>query len=542
MKVYFKILQEIVTKNRRQTTICFAIMLAMSVLQVVIPLSMRDMISRIERSASVRVFGICIVVYGIMWLGYNVINVKWYKHLDILGEKVLWFLREHIYHVIWNCDFSIYSKFSKDYLKNVLFTDVISIYSNIILYSLNIIADLFMVIILLGVSFYVDAAITVILLITVGIGLGLSVLTKPVVAKCSMEVNKALKKDNAVSNECVDGIELIRENGLYDYYKEKSKNSIRDFIQIAVKTDQKMVFLKNLTDHYHQVMLLVMTGVLLLTTQGADAANLVYYMFVSNLIIDKSQAIENNFYQFMRNMAAFNNIDEILNTPLITHEDRPDVGPVTQITFDHVGLSYQNGTQVFKDVTFTLSKGDAALIQGKNGSGKSSILKMISGLISPTSGNITYNGQSVFEINRQTLYKQICYLNQEELLLNETLKDYLSVMAHKEISDIDYKKYREKVNLTKDYGTIFDNGKSFSGGEKKKAIIMKLLARKEDVSVILLDETEAGLDKQSQKMMDTVEKELLAHKERYIIVKITHLATSSTEDYNKILQLGEKTA
>ena len=276
MKVYFKILQEIVTKNRRQTTICFAIMLAMSVLQVVIPLSMRDMISRIERSASVRVFGICIVVYGIMWLGYNVINVKWYKHLDILGEKVLWFLREHIYHVIWNCDFSIYSKFSKDYLKNVLFTDVISIYSNIILYSLNIIADLFMVIILLGVSFYVDAAITVILLITVGIGLGLSVLTKPVVAKCSMEVNKALKKDNAVSNECVDGIELIRENGLYDYYKEKSKNSIRDFIQIAVKTDQKMVFLKNLTDHYHQVMLLVMTGVLLLTTQGADAANLVY--------------------------------------------------------------------------------------------------------------------------------------------------------------------------------------------------------------------------------------------------------------------------
>ncbi len=48
MKVYFKILQEIVTKNRRQTTICFSIMLAMSVLQVFIPLSMRDMISRIE--------------------------------------------------------------------------------------------------------------------------------------------------------------------------------------------------------------------------------------------------------------------------------------------------------------------------------------------------------------------------------------------------------------------------------------------------------------------------------------------------------------
>lgn len=539
MKVYFKILHEIVANNRKQTAICFSIMFVMSVLQVFIPLSMREMISRIEETASVKVFVLCVAVYAFMWLCYNVINVKWYKHLDILGEKVLWFLRKQIYHALWNCDYSVYSKFSKDYLKNVLFTDVISIYSNVILYSLNIIADLFMVLILLGVSFYVDAAITVVLLVTVGVGLGLSVLTKPVVAQCSMEVNKALKKDNAVSNECVDGMELIRTNGLYDYYKEKSKNSIRDFIRIAIKTDQKMVFLKNLTDHYHQVMLMVMTGVLLLTTQNAGAANLVYYMFVSNLIIDKSQAIENNFYQFMRNMAAFRNIDDIIHTPVTTCEGQADVGTVTEIRFDRAGLAYDNGRQVFKEVSFTLSKGDAVLIRGENGSGKSSILKMIAGLISPTSGDITYNGQSFFNINRQTLYKQICYLNQEELLLNETLKDYLSVMAHKDISQEDYGKYREQVGLTKDYGVITDNGKSFSGGEKKKAILMKLLARKDDVSVILLDETEAGLDLQSRQMMDAIEKELLEHKERYILVKITHWNTENAGGYNKVIELGK---
>ena len=152
MKTYFKILREIIKKNRKQTAICFLIMLLMSVLQVAIPLAMKSMIAQIEAYESVKIFLICVGIYALMWLCYNLINVKWYKHIDILGEKVLWLIREKIYHVIWNCEYAAYYDFNKDYLKNVLFTDVISIYGNIILYSLNIIADLFMILILLSFS------------------------------------------------------------------------------------------------------------------------------------------------------------------------------------------------------------------------------------------------------------------------------------------------------------------------------------------------------------------------------------------------------
>ena len=74
MKVYFKILHEIVANNRKQTSICFSIMFVMSVLQVFIPLSMREMISRIEETASVKVFVLCVAVYAFMWLCYNVIE------------------------------------------------------------------------------------------------------------------------------------------------------------------------------------------------------------------------------------------------------------------------------------------------------------------------------------------------------------------------------------------------------------------------------------------------------------------------------------
>ena len=111
-------------------------------------------------------------------------------------------------------------------------------------------------------------------------------------------------------------------------------------------------------------------------------------------------------------------------------------------------------------------------------------------------------------------------------------------MAHRDVSEKEYQTYASKVNLTKDYGRITDNGKSFSGGEKKKAIIMKLLARKEEVSVILLDEIEAGLDKESQELIGQIEKELLQEREHFIIVKISHGEVANLECYNKVIELN----
>lgn len=537
MKTYINLLREIIKRNKRQTTICFLIMLVMSVFQVVIPLAMKGMVAQIEEYESVQVFIICIGIYAFMWLIYNLINVKWYKHIDILGEKVLWFVREEIYNVIWNCDYTTYFTYNKEYLKNVLFTDVINIYGNIILYSLNVLADLFMIVIFLGVSFYVDVTTTVILVLAVAIGFLLSFSTKPIMSEYSMRVNKALKKDNAVNNECVDAIELIRTNGLQDYYKGKVQRSIHEFIEVAIQSDQKTVFLQNLMSHYHQIMVMVITGFLVLNAKDINAGTLVYYIYVTNLIIEKSQTIEGNLYKFMKNMAAFENIDKIMKTEVTTNADGKELSDVSEIVFDHVSLSYENGTEVLKNKSFTMRKGEAILIKGENGSGKSTVLKMITGLISPNSGEIKYNGISFKDINRQSLYKSICYLNQEELLLNENLQDYLSVMSHKEISESEYHEYASRVHLTKEYGTISDNGRSFSGGEKKKAIIMKLLAREKEASVILLDEIEAGLDKTSQELLDEIEAELLAKKDKYIIIKISHGNIGNIEAYDKVIEL-----
>ena len=85
MTTYFRILKEIVKKNKKQTASCFLIMFAMSILQVLIPLAMKGMIAEIETSLSWKTFAVSICIYTCMWLGYNAINVKWYKHIPSFG-------------------------------------------------------------------------------------------------------------------------------------------------------------------------------------------------------------------------------------------------------------------------------------------------------------------------------------------------------------------------------------------------------------------------------------------------------------------------
>ena len=162
---------------------------------------------------------------------------------------------------------------------------------------------------------------------------------------------------------------------------------------------------------------------------------------------------------------------------------------------------------------------------------------MIAGLIPPTTGIIKYNDISHLNIKKELLFKEICYLSQEELLLNESPLSYISIISHKEIKEDSFKSYQSRVNLSKDYNIIKDNGKYLSGGEKKKFILMKLLARLEDVSIILLDEVESNLDKESKTIMDEIEKEILFNKEKYILIKVSHNNNKSEEMYNKIISL-----
>ncbi len=136
------------------------------------------------------------------------------------------------------------------------------------------------------------------------------------------------------------------------------------------------------------------------------------------------------------------------------------------------------------------------------------------------------------------LYKEISYISQDELFLNETVEDYLRIISHSDITDESISLLRERMRLNPDINQITDNGDTLSGGEKKKMLLLKCLLQYPNASVIILDEIDAGLDGETKELLRCLEKELLSDSSK-IVIKISHIDTSH-DGYNKIIQLRDR--
>lgn len=96
------------------------------------------------------------------------------------------------------------------------------------------------------------------------------------------------------------------------------------------------------------------------------------------------------------------------------------------ISFNNVGLKYnEDADEVFSNITFSASAGDLVAITGENGSGKSSILKLVKDLYKPTSGSVQIDGFDIRQLDAPSLRKQIAYIPQQYDYFDGTIIDNL---------------------------------------------------------------------------------------------------------------------
>ena len=154
----------------------------------------------------------------------------------------------------------------------------------------------------------------------------------------------------------------------------------------------------------------------------------------------------------------------------------------------------ENGEkEILKNISMTLDNGFIALT-GPNGGGKSTLAKIIAGIITPTSGQILLDGEDITELSvTERAQKGISFAFQQPVRFKGiTVHDLIRLAAGKDITITDACDYLSQVGLcARDYINREVNA-SLSGGELKRIEIATVLARKTKVS--LFDEPEAGID------------------------------------------------
>lgn len=187
----------------------------------------------------------------------------------------------------------------------------------------------------------------------------------------------------------------------------------------------------------------------------------------------------------------------------------------------------ENGSaDILKDVSLTVEDKKFMVVTGPNGGGKTTLAKVIMGLVAPTGGKIRWNGEDITNLSISDRAKRgISYgFQQPPRFKGMRVSDLLQVAAGKPLTHAEACGYLTKVGLcARDY-VDRDVDTSLSGGEVKRIEIATVLAK--DSQLMIFDEPEAGIDLWSfarltetfQELHDRQDKTILiiSHQERII--------------------------
>lgn len=155
-----------------------------------------------------------------------------------------------------------------------------------------------------------------------------------------------------------------------------------------------------------------------------------------------------------------------------------------------------SGHRVFSDFKFTVCAGDSILLQGENGSGKTTILKILSGLLEPSDGRFSVNNKpaSDYKTARPELLRQSIYLHQQPYLFDTTVENNLSYAGKSESA----LSYEQQTGLISQFGIehlLDKNAGNLSIGQKQRVALARSLFY--NPQLLILDEPFTAVDKES---------------------------------------------
>ena len=203
-----------------------------------------------------------------------------------------------------------------------------------------------------------------------------------------------------------------------------------------------------------------------------------------------------------------------------------------ELIVSNVTKEFKNKTAI-NNISFTLNKGVIGLL-GANGAGKSTLMRMMCGILSPTEGQITYDG---IDVSKEEYRNVLGYLPQDfGYYPNFTAMDFLMyISALKGLNSSDSKKKsNELLKLVGLYDNRKQKIKTFSGGMKQRLGIAQALLN--DPEVIVLDEPTAGLDPKERVKFRNIIAEL--GKDNIVLLS-THIVSDVEKIADRILVIKD---
>lgn len=359
------------------------------------------------------------------------------------------------------------------------------------------------------------------------------------------ELNRKISKANAeyskkISN-ILSGSSIITSNNVENIFMKHARIVIRD--QEKIKSE--FAFVSGLQDSLVTrlgTISMVLTMLYIsyrISTSSISFEYAVLLVFFINMI---SQNIAGYFPEYSKYKAADKMLSEKLGSIQHMVEQPGNVfkDNVLNRSITMTQVSYKKGEkQIIKDVSMKFEAGKKYIILGESGSGKTTILNILTKRYNDFEGIVEIDGVDINDISYLEYSRDTAVISQDVFLLEDTILNNITLFktySEKEIEDaIEKSGLLKFINNRKDglETKISDNGKDLSGGERQRIAIARAIIKKP--KILFADEITSNLDAD---IATNIEKALIGL--NATVVSVSHNTyLSIQEDYDGILRLTE---
>ena len=360
--------------------------------------------------------------------------------------------------------------------------------------------------------------------------------------KRSTIVQQYLSKLTTFNQEFFSGINVVKSYAIedaviknFDDLADANKEKNIDLYKVQALFFPLMVLLIGISN----IIVLYVGGTLYINDEIQVGAIGAFVMYVNILtwpvavvgwvtsMIQQAEASQERINEFLQH------VPEIQNN----NEGTTDVEG--EIEFKHVSLTYEDtDITALKDVSFKVDKGETLAILGKTGSGKSTIINLISRLYDTTEGTVFIDGQDITTCNLYDVRNQIGFVPQEPFLFSDTIENNIKFgkedATEEEIIEAAKNAviHENIIDFKEGYKTILgERGVTLSGGQKQRTSIARAIIK--DPKILIFDDCLSAVDTET-------EEQILSNLERVSSDKTTIIIShrvSSAKNADKIIVL-----
>ena len=213
------------------------------------------------------------------------------------------------------------------------------------------------------------------------------------------------------------------------------------------------------------------------------------------------------------------------------------------ISFNNVSFSYGDNNPSLKNINLNIEQGETVALVGSTGSGKTTLVNLLTRFYSPSKGSIFINNQNISNYELKSFRSQFSLVDQNVRLFNDSISGNIAFGQKEEMSSntiIDAAKASNSIEFIEKLDNKFDSdigedGVTLSGGQRQRLSIARAIAK--DSPILILDEATSALDSATEKLVQEAINEL--QKDRTTIIIAHRLSTIQNADRIIVLKDGE---